>query len=80
MGYTDKRSTRSALDRDPNTVDEAVSLMRRFHGHKKALSVETVGRVRTLPQTGAGGRGPCCPASEQSPGGEVRLIRCWGIE
>ena len=38
MGCTDKRSARS--DRDPKTVDEAVSLMRRFHGHEKALSVE----------------------------------------
>ena len=46
MGCTDKRSTRSALDRDPKTVDEAVSLMRRFHGHEKALSVEK--RVRIL--------------------------------
>ena len=36
MGCTDKRSARSALDRDPKTVDEAVSLMRRFHGHEKA--------------------------------------------
>ena len=26
MGCTDKRSTRSALDRDPKTVDETVSL------------------------------------------------------
>ena len=46
MRCTDKRSARSALDRDPKTVDEAVSLMRRFHGHEKALSVER--RVRTL--------------------------------
>ena len=46
MGCTDKRSARSALDRDPKTVDEAVSLMRRFYGHEKALSVER--RVRTL--------------------------------
>ena len=46
MGCTDKRSARSALDRDPKTVDEAVSLMRRFHCHEKALSVER--RVRTL--------------------------------
>ena len=46
MGCTDKRSARSALDRDPKTVDDAVSLMRRFHGHEKALSVER--RVRTL--------------------------------
>ena len=36
MGCTDKRSARSALDRDPKTVD----------GHDKALSVER--RVRTL--------------------------------
>ena len=43
---TDKRSARSALDRDLKTVDEAVSLMRRFHGHEKELSVER--RVRTL--------------------------------
>ena len=46
MGCTDKRSTRSTLDRDPKTVDEAVSLIRRFHGHEKALSVER--RVQTL--------------------------------
>ena len=46
MGCTDKRSARSALDRDPKTVDEAVSPMRRFHGHEKALSIER--RVRTL--------------------------------
>ena len=46
MGCTDKRSARSALDRDPKTVDGAVSLIRRFHGHKKALYVER--RVRTL--------------------------------
>ena len=46
MGCTDKKSARSALDRDPKTVDEAVSLMRRFHGHEKALSVERP--VRTL--------------------------------
>ena len=46
MGCTDKRSARSALDRDPKTVDEAVLLMRRYHGHAKALSVER--RVRTL--------------------------------
>ena len=46
MGCTDKRSARSALDRDPKTVDEAVSLMRPFHGHEKALSVER--RVRIL--------------------------------
>ena len=38
MGCTDKRSART-LDRDPKTVDEAVSLMRRFHAHEKALSV-----------------------------------------
>ena len=46
MGCNDKRSARSALGHDPKTVDEAVSLMRRFHGHEKALSVER--RVRTL--------------------------------
>ena len=46
MGCTDKRSARSALDCDPKTVDEAVSRMRQFHGHEKALSVEK--RVRTL--------------------------------
>ena len=46
MGCTDKRSARSALDLDPKTVYEAVSLMRRFHGHEMALSVER--RVRTL--------------------------------
>ena len=44
MGCTDKRSARSALDCDPKTVDEAVLLMRRFHGNEKALSVER--RVR----------------------------------
>ena len=46
MGCTDKRSARSALDRDPKTVDKAVSLMRRFQCHEKELSVEM--RVRTL--------------------------------
>ena len=45
MGCTDKRSVRSALDRDPKTVGEAVSLMKRFHSHEKTLSVER--RVRT---------------------------------
>ena len=46
MGCTDKKSARSALDRDPKTVDEAVSLIRRFLGHENALSVER--QVRTL--------------------------------
>ena len=46
MGCTDKRSARSALDHDPKPMDEAMSLMRRFHGHKKALAVER--RVLTL--------------------------------
>ena len=46
MGCTDKRSARSALDRDPKTVDGAVSLMRRFHGHEKEFSVKR--RVRIL--------------------------------
>ena len=40
IGCTDKRSARSALDLDPKTVDEEMSLMRRFHGHEKALAVE----------------------------------------
>ena len=37
MGCTDKRSSSawSALDCDPETVDEAMSLMRQFHGHEK---------------------------------------------
>ena len=34
------------LDRVPKTVNEAVSLMRRSHGHENALSVER--RVGTL--------------------------------
>ena len=34
------------MDRYPKTVDEAVSLMRRFHVPEKALSIER--RVRTL--------------------------------
>ena len=46
MGCTDKRSARSALVRDPKTVDEAMSLMRRVHGHEKALAVER--RVQAL--------------------------------
>ena len=46
MGCTDKRSARSALDRDPKTVDDAMPLIGRFHGHEKALAVER--RVRTL--------------------------------
>ena len=60
MGCTDKRSAWSALDRDPKTV----SPMRRFHGHKKALSVE-----KASVDSGAGGGGPCCSSSKQSPGG-----------
>ena len=44
MGCTDKRSALSTLDRDPKTVDEAISLMRRLHGHEKELER----RVRTL--------------------------------
>ena len=32
-------STLCTLDHDPKNVDEAVSLMRRFHGNEKALSV-----------------------------------------
>ena len=75
MGCTDKRSARSALDRDPKTVDGAVSLRRRFHGN-----LEGIIRRKASADPGAGGRGPCCPASEQSPGGEVRLIRCWRNE
>ena len=46
IGCTDKRSARSALDRDPKPVDEAMSLLRPFHGHEKPLAVER--RVRTL--------------------------------
>ena len=46
MGCADKRSTRSALDRDPKTVDEVMSLIRRVYGHEKALAVES--RVQTL--------------------------------
>jgi len=46
MGCGDKRSARSALDRDPKTVDEAMTLMKRFHGYEKVLAVER--RVRTL--------------------------------
>ena len=48
MGCTDKRSARSAWDCDPKTVDEAMSLMRRCHGHEKALAVERRVRTRTL--------------------------------
>ena len=32
MGGTDKQSARLALDRDPKTMDEAMTLMRQFHG------------------------------------------------
>ena len=46
IGCTDKRSVRSAVDRDPKTVDEAMSLMRRFHANEKVLAV--VRRERTL--------------------------------
>ena len=46
MGCTDKRSARSALDGNPKTVHQAMSLMRLFHGHEKALAVER--RVWTL--------------------------------
>ena len=44
MGCIDKLSARSSLDRDPKTV--AMSLMRRLHGHEKALAIER--RVWTL--------------------------------
>ena len=40
MGCTDKRSARSALDRDPNTVYDTLSLMRRFQCHERTLAVE----------------------------------------
>ena len=46
MGRADKKSARLALNRDPKTKDEAMSLMRQFRGHEKALTVER--RVRTL--------------------------------
>ena len=46
VGCTDKRSARSALDLDPKSVDEAMSLMKRVHCHEKALAVER--RVRTV--------------------------------
>ena len=53
MGCTDKRSARSSLDRNPKTVDEAVSLMRRFHGHVKALSCRIAPREDTYRYPGA---------------------------
>ena len=46
MECTYNRSERSALNRDPKTVEEAMSLMRRCFGHQKALAVER--RMRTL--------------------------------
>ena len=46
MKCTDKRSARSALDRDTKTVDDIMLFMIRRHGHEKALTVEK--RERTL--------------------------------
>ena len=46
MGCSDKRSALSAMDKEPQTVDEAVKLMRRFNSHEKALGTEK--KVRTL--------------------------------
>ena len=40
MACTDKRSARSHLDRDHKTVDEAMLIMRRSHGHENALAIE----------------------------------------
>ena len=70
MGYTDKRSARSALDRDPRTVDEAMSRMTRFHGHEKEIGIER--RVRTM------AREEVVPVTPQ--GGWVKLITCWRFE
>ena len=40
MGSTDKRSERSALDRDPKMVEEEMSLMKQFCAHEKALELD----------------------------------------
>ena len=46
MGCTDKLLARSAIYHDSKTVDDAMFLMKRFHGHGNVLAVER--QMRTL--------------------------------
>ena len=40
MGCLDKRSALSSMDKEPQTIDEAVKLMRRLGSHNRAMSAE----------------------------------------
>ena len=40
MGCLDKRSALSSMNKEPQTIDEAVKLMRRLESHSRAMSVE----------------------------------------
>ena len=40
MGCSDKRSALSSMDKEPQTIDEAVKLMRRLGSNDRALSAE----------------------------------------
>ena len=46
QGCVDKNYALSTMNREPQTVDEAMRLMKRFNSHEKSLSIEK--RVRTL--------------------------------
>ena len=45
-GCVDKNSALLTMNREPQTVDEAMRLMKRFNSHEKSLSIDK--RVRTL--------------------------------
>ena len=40
MGYLDKRSALSSMNKEPQTIDEAVKLMRRLGSHNRTMSAE----------------------------------------
>ena len=40
MGCLDKRSALSSMNKEPQTIDEAVKLMRRLGSHNRAMSAE----------------------------------------
>ena len=46
QGCVDKNSALSTMNREPQTVDEAMRLVKRFNSHEKSLSIDK--RVRTL--------------------------------
>ena len=46
QGCVDKNSALSTMHREPQTVDEAMRLMKRFNSHEKSLLIDK--RVRTL--------------------------------